>query len=168
MTEKKEITLNKTRINRNFKFAILSLIFSFSVLLIIALFGEINPSNPQNKYSSDMCYYGILDTEGYCNFNKTNGIGESIQVFYGYRLDGDSDIPTDKQIWYQPAENEQYSIPSTFLSSARKSAEITFWDKLLVIYLPLILSKNFFIWIFFSVIIFFLIKLKLKYRVKFE
>lgn len=166
MTEKKEIKLNKGKIKNNFKLVILSSILSFFLLLIIALSGKISPSNPQNRYSSDICYYGILSKDGYCNINNDN-TGNSIQVYYGYTFD-DDEVPSEKKTWHQPKENERWSIPQTFFTSERKDAEITFKDKFFVIYLPLILSKNIFIWILFSVIIFFTIKLKNKYLFKFE
>lgn len=142
----------------------LSLILSFILLLVIAFFGEIRPSNPQNQYSSDICYYGILSKNAYCSINND---GNSIKVYYDYTYDG-SDVPREKQVWFHIKENERWSIPSTFFTSERKDSEITIIDKFFVIYLPLILSKNIFLWILFTVLIFFTIRLKNKFSFKLE
>lgn len=166
MTEKTEIKLSKEKIIDNLKRIALSSIISFILLLIIALFGSVRFSNSNNKYSSDVCYYGILSQDGYCNIDNVDP-GNSIKFYYGYTFDG-PDVPNEKKVWYQPKEDERWSIPKTFFTSEKNVSDITFIDKFLVIYLPLILSKSILIWVVLSIIIYYTFKLKNKYKFKLE
>ncbi len=83
MTNKTEIILDKQKVIRFFKSLVLSLVLSFFLLLITALFGNIAPAHSQNKWNSDVCYFGILNKDGY------SGTNESIQVLYDYTMDVD-------------------------------------------------------------------------------
>jgi len=162
--EQKEITISKISIISNIKKFTASLIASFIILLLIALTGTIRPSNPSNTYNSEICYYGVLSDGKYCNSDDSK-MGQSIMVYYSYTYDNPN-TPTEQQKWINPPEDEQWSIPETMFTRARKSADVTFFDKLLVIYLPLILFKNLLIWILLSLALFFIIRLKSKYKFK--
>lgn len=175
MIEKKEIKLNKEKIKNNIKLIIISSILSFVLLLIIAVFGETMPrstSSTDSNHTEILCYNGILSKDDYSNRN--NDEYESIKFHLGYYLGDPHPTAYDPNANYKmmtridPLENERWTIPKTFFTSERKDSDITFIDKFLVIYVPLILSKNFLLWIIFSICIFFILKLKNKYHIKFE
>lgn len=171
---KKEIKVNKGEIKYNIKLAIISSIISFILLLIVALCGELMPHRTGTtdfNHTEILSYNGILSKDDYINIH--NEPYESIEFHLGYYLGDlhpgvyDPNQNYDKMTMIEPLENERWSIPKTFVTKARKDSEITFLDKFLVIYMPLIFSKNFLIWIIFSACIFFAFKLKNKYRLKF-
>jgi hypothetical protein len=172
--KKKEIKVNKAEVKNIIKLVIISSIISFILMLIVAIFGEILPRptyTTDDDHTEILSYNGLLSKDDYINIH--NKPHEGIKYYLGYYLGDlhpgsyDPNQNYDKMRMIQPLENERWSIPNTFITKARTDSTITFRDKFLIIYIPLILSKNFLTWIILSICIFFAFKLKNRYQLKF-
>jgi len=159
MTEqKKEIKINKINVKKNIGLFLKSLLISFTILFIIAIFGKIeevrdvyDPSNVPVEYS------GIL-SEKYRN---------GLIVAYGY-----TDYLNGKFISYDPETryrvNNYYSDDFNFYFGDEWTSGITLKHKLLIFYLPLIMIEKFWLWMALTFVLILIFKFKNKFSEKYK
>ena len=157
MTEhKKEIKISKLTLKSNIKLFSISFAIVFISMFVVSLFGKIDSSfrSPYYRSGNDqafpLTYSGFLE-----DFYK--------DFYYG---SGTTEIYQDRN------GRECYSIRENLFIEDCDTYELTFFHKLVLFYLPVVLFRNFKLLMFLVIIVFTIIKLKnkfnKKYAIKFE
>lgn len=153
MTEhKKEIKISKLTLKSNIKLFSISFAIVFISMFVVSLFGKIDSSfsSTYSDLHNDQVF--LLTYSGFLE-----------DFYYG---SGATAIYQDRN------GQERYSIRENLFIEDCDTYELTFFHKLVLFYLPVVLFLNFKLLLFLVIIVFTIIKLKnkfnKKYAIKFE
>lgn len=177
--EQKEIKINKSKLNKNIKWFLVSFLISFILLLIISFFGKITPLteydkgfDPYNINYSDLSYNGVLPDTYYSGSSKIYFQPYEIHSANGGQIHG---VPNEKLITIYHKNKFKIDNSIFFPSSYDNPYEVedlTFLHRLIIFYIPSVFTAYIKYLLVFTVIIYLIIigikSLKSKYKIKLE
>jgi hypothetical protein len=145
MGEKKEIIVNKRKLKWSLKSILLSMTFSFLILFIVSLFGEIS-----NKK--------------YTDFKNINNVPKDVLIYHGV-LVGENGYGGAG--WVEKW-GDSYFIYDNLFYDFYYTKNLNFEQKAIMFYIPVVLFENFWLFIALTLILFIGFKFIKNYYIKFE